>query len=111
MRAGVHFPTPHDDAIIAPRCTMEVHWPDRQARNEGMTPKHRSQASGWATLTRAALTIANAARDILVAQEGAFGTHLLEHDVIDAPIMFGAGGILDASQLPTGTGFGLKPVV
>lgn len=60
-------------------------------------------------LTRAALTIANAARDILVAQEGAFGTHLLEHDVIDPPIMFGAGGTLDASQLPDGTGFGLIP--
>ncbi len=60
-------------------------------------------------LTRAALTIANAARDILVAQEGAFGTHLLEHDVIDPPIMFGAGGALDASQLPVGTGFGLVP--
>jgi len=62
-------------------------------------------------LTRAALTIANSARDILVAQEGAFGTHLLEHDVINPPIMFGAGGVLDAGQLPTGTGFGLKPVV
>ena len=76
-----------------------------------MTPKRRSQASGWATLTRAALTIANAARDILVAQEGAFGTHLLEHDVIDAPIMFGAGGVLDAAQLPAGPGFGVKPVI
>jgi L-Ala-D/L-Glu epimerase len=60
-------------------------------------------------LTRAALTIANAARDRLVAQEGAFGTHLLERDVIDPPIMFGAGGILHASQLPVGSGFGLIP--
>ncbi len=60
-------------------------------------------------LTRAALTIANAARDILVAQEGAFGTHLLEHDVIDPPIMFGVGGTLEASQLPVGNGFGLIP--
>jgi len=60
-------------------------------------------------LTRAALTIANAARDILVAQEGAFGTHLLEYDVIDPPIMFGAGGTLDAGQIPVGNGFGLIP--
>ena len=60
-------------------------------------------------LTRAALTIANAARDILVAQEGAFGTHLLEHDVVNPPIMFGPGGMLDASQLAVGTGFGLIP--
>jgi L-alanine-DL-glutamate epimerase-like enolase superfamily enzyme len=61
-------------------------------------------------LTRAALAIANAGRDLLVAQEGAFGTHLLEHDVIDPPIMFGAGGTLDASQLPAGTGFGVSPI-
>ena len=60
-------------------------------------------------LTRAALTVANAARDILIAQEGAFGTYLLEHDVVDPPITFGAGGILDAGQLPTGNGFGLMP--
>ncbi|MEO8165062.1 MAG: enolase C-terminal domain-like protein [Betaproteobacteria bacterium] len=58
-------------------------------------------------LTRAALTVANVARDILAAQEGAFGTHLLEHDVIDPPIMFGAGGLLDARQLPAGKGFGI----
>jgi len=57
-------------------------------------------------LTRAALTIANAARDVLVAQEGAFGTYLLERDVIDPPIMFGAGGMLDASALPQGAGWG-----
>jgi len=62
-------------------------------------------------LTRAALTVANTARDILIAQEGAFGTHLLEHDVTDVPIMFGKGGMLDASQLPGGTGFGLAPTV
>jgi hypothetical protein len=60
-------------------------------------------------LTRAALTIANVARDVLVAQEGAFGTHLLEHDVIDPPIMFGFGGTLETSQLPVGNGFGLIP--
>jgi L-alanine-DL-glutamate epimerase-like enolase superfamily enzyme len=58
-------------------------------------------------LTRAALTAANAARDILVAQEGAFGTHLLEHDVVDPPIMFGARGKLDAQALPAGPGFGI----
>ncbi|HWI38392.1 MAG TPA: enolase C-terminal domain-like protein, partial [Burkholderiales bacterium] len=51
-------------------------------------------------LTRAALTVAHAARDRLVAQEGAFGTHLLERDVTDPPIMFGAGGILDVSAAP-----------
>jgi hypothetical protein len=58
-------------------------------------------------LTRAALTAANAARDILVAQEGAFGTYLLEHDVMDTPIMFGTRGKLDARELPAGPGFGM----
>jgi len=46
-------------------------------------------------LTRAALTVANCARDVLVAQEGAFGTYLLEADVARPPLMFGRGGVLD----------------
>jgi len=46
-------------------------------------------------LTRAALTVANCARDILVAQEGAFGTHLLETDVAQPPLMFGSAGVID----------------
>jgi L-alanine-DL-glutamate epimerase-like enolase superfamily enzyme len=46
-------------------------------------------------LTRAGLIVANQARDILIAQEGAFGTHLLEHDVVEKPLMFGHGGMLD----------------
>lgn len=58
-------------------------------------------------LTRAALTVASAAGGILVAQEGAFGTHLLEHDVVDPPIMFGARGRLEARDLPVGPGFGI----
>ena len=59
-------------------------------------------------LTRAALTIAHAARDIVVASEGAFGTHLLAHDIVDPPIMFGAGGVLNAASLPRRAGgFGL----
>jgi L-alanine-DL-glutamate epimerase-like enolase superfamily enzyme len=60
-------------------------------------------------LTRAALTVANAARDILVAQEGAFGTHLLSRDVSEPPLMFGAGGVLDASAYrPQAAGWGLS---
>lgn len=45
-------------------------------------------------LTRAALTVASAAGDSLLAQEGAFGTHLLQHDVADPPLMFGPGGLV-----------------
>jgi L-alanine-DL-glutamate epimerase-like enolase superfamily enzyme len=50
-------------------------------------------------LTRAALTVANCARDILVAQEGAFGTYLLNIDVADPPLMFGEGGVIDIDKL------------
>ncbi len=53
-------------------------------------------------LTRAALIVANQARDWLIAQEGAFGTHLLEYDVVETPLMFGHNGVLDAA-------FGGKP--
>jgi L-Ala-D/L-Glu epimerase len=53
-------------------------------------------------LTRAGMAVAAAAGDALVAQEGAFGTHLLERDVVEAPLMFGAGGILDADALALG---------
>ena len=59
-------------------------------------------------LTRAALTVAQAARDLLVGQEGAFGTHLLERDVVLAPLQFGAGGVLAApAHAAAGFGFGV----
>ena len=46
-------------------------------------------------LTRVALTVAANTQHILLAQEGAFGTHLLSRDVIQSPLMFGAAGVLD----------------
>jgi L-Ala-D/L-Glu epimerase len=54
-------------------------------------------------LTRAALTVASHASDLLIAQEGAFGTHLLAEDVTRQPIMFGPGGWLDATRQGIGT--------
>ena len=54
-----------------------------------------------------ALADARAAADALVAQEGAFGTFLLEHDVCDPPLMFGAGGVLDVAAQPMLTAPGL----
>jgi L-alanine-DL-glutamate epimerase-like enolase superfamily enzyme len=48
-------------------------------------------------LTRAGLTVAAFAREHLIAQEGAFGTHLLERDMVDPPLMFGRGGYLSRS--------------
>lgn len=62
-------------------------------------------------LTRAALTVAAAAGEHLLAQEGAFGTHLLQHDVADPPLMFGPGGVLSvASAGLEGSGWGLHIV-
>ncbi|MEQ8288138.1 MAG: enolase C-terminal domain-like protein [Gammaproteobacteria bacterium] len=58
-----------------------------------------AQVGETSILTRAALTVANNFRDILIAQEGAFGTHLLTHDVIDTPLVFGKNGILTADQV------------
>jgi len=47
-------------------------------------------------------------RDALVGQEGAFGTHLLERDVVEPPLMFGPGGILDVgATFGTAPGWGL----
>lgn len=45
-------------------------------------------------LSRAGLTLASAAGNARVAMEGAFGTHLLEHDVCETPLMFGKDGML-----------------
>lgn len=76
-------------------------------RNAGLRTIVGAHVGETSLLTRAALTVASAAGGILVAQEGAFGTHLLEHDVVDPPLMFGARGRLDARDLPVGPGFGI----
>jgi L-Ala-D/L-Glu epimerase len=54
-----------------------------------------AQVGETSILTRSAISLANAYRDNLIAQEGAYGTHLLEHDITDAPIMFGKGGAVN----------------
>ncbi len=65
-----------------------------------------AQVGETSVLTRAALTVANTYRDIVVAQEGAFGTLLLERDICEPVLMFGAGGRLDARAV-SGPGLGL----
>jgi L-Ala-D/L-Glu epimerase len=67
------------------------------ARARGIGVIVGAQVGETSLLTRAALTVACAAGNSLVAQEGAFGTLLLERDVCDPPLMFGAGGVLNAS--------------
>ena len=82
----------------------------RAARECGIGVIVGAQVGETSLLTRAALPIARAAADGLVAQEGAFGTFLLERDVCDPPLMFGAGGVLDVSAHPmlTRPGLGLS---
>lgn len=73
-----------------------------------------AQVGETSLLTRAGLTAALAAlaaQDILVAQEGAFGTFLLEHDICTPSLMFGASGVLDCNSYPMlqTAGLGLVP--
>jgi L-alanine-DL-glutamate epimerase-like enolase superfamily enzyme len=68
------------------------------AQRHGMAIIVGAHVGETSVLTRAALTVARAARSTLIAQEGAFGTHLLTRDVAEPPLMFGAGGVIDIAQ-------------
>ena len=83
------------------------------ARQAGLGIIVGAQVGETSLLTRAALTVAQAAGPALVAQEGAFGTHLLQRDVCEPPVMFGAGGVLDPGpyHFDTAAGFGLTPAI
>ena len=81
------------------------------ARGAGIGVIVGAQVGETSRLTRAGLTVAHAAGDLLVAQEGAFGTLLLTRDVCDPPLMFGAGGRLDTADHPRllAAGLGIEP--
>ncbi len=70
-----------------------------------------AQVGETSVLTRAALPAAQAAGEALYAQEGAFGTRLLQRDVCSRPVMFGFGGTLDARgfRFSDRAGWGLSP--
>jgi L-Ala-D/L-Glu epimerase len=68
-----------------------------RARSAGIGVIVGAQVGETSLLTRAALTVATAAADLLIAQEGAFGTFLLTEDIVDPPLTFGAGGVLETS--------------
>ncbi len=79
------------------------------ARRSGLKIIIGAQVGETSLLTRAALTVANASRDILIAQEGAFGTLLLNEDVCHESLIFGAGGRLDVGErFKRSEGFGLS---
>ncbi len=80
-----------------------------QARDYGMKIIVGAQVGETSLLTRAALTLVNYAKDLVIAQEGAFGTLLLKNDICEPPIMFGVNGKLKTSDLPDSTtGFGIE---
>ena len=68
-----------------------------------------AQVGETSLLTRAALVVARAAGKNLLAQEGAFGTLLLETDVTNPPLMFGQDGVLDlaAYNIADAPGWGI----
>jgi len=66
-----------------------------------------AQVGETSLLTRAGLTVAHESQGMLVGQEGAFGTLLLQHDLWEPPLVFEAGGKLDTSGISS-QGFGLR---
>ncbi|MGE0363639.1 MAG: mandelate racemase/muconate lactonizing enzyme family protein [Vicinamibacterales bacterium] len=81
------------------------------ARGAGLGIIVGAQVGETSRLTRAGLAVAHAAGELLVAQEGAFGTLLLTRDVCEPPLMFGAGGRLDVAAHPRllAAGLGIEP--
>ncbi len=70
----------------------------RLAAGKGIPVVVGAQVGETSILTRAGLTIAQQAGKDLHGHEGAFGTHLLENDVTEPPLMFGQGGRLKATE-------------
>jgi L-alanine-DL-glutamate epimerase-like enolase superfamily enzyme len=68
------------------------------ARSRGLPVIMGAHVGETSVLTRAALVVASASGTSLMAQEGAFGTHLLSRDVANPPLMFGAGGVIDIAK-------------
>ncbi|MDH3256472.1 MAG: hypothetical protein OEM27_02545 [Nitrospinota bacterium] len=79
-----------------------------QADNAGIPVIVGAQVGETSILTRAALTVANACSKNVVAQEGAFGTHLLERDITLNPIMFGKCGELSVTEFSQKSGLGVE---
>lgn len=67
-----------------------------------------AQVGETSILTRVALAVADRYRDVVIAQEGAFGTHLLEVDLCEPPLMFGRGGSLTDISFRDRPGLGLS---
>ena len=81
----------------------------KQARSSGLRLIIGAHVGETSVLSRAGLTLASVAGEARVAMEGAFGTHLLEHDVCEHPVMFGKDGKLNPEDwnFSSATGNGL----
>lgn len=84
-----------------------------RARQAGIPVIAGAHVGETSLLTRAGMIVAQAAGEGLFAQEGAFGTRLLESDVSEPSLMFGHAGILDAAPWDfarkSGWGLGIQP--
>jgi L-alanine-DL-glutamate epimerase-like enolase superfamily enzyme len=81
-----------------------------RARTQGLGIIVGAHVGETSLLTRAGLTLAQSAGVALVAQEGAFGTHLLASDFCRPVLMFQVGGVLSAERALSGcrAGWGLE---
>ena len=78
------------------------------AAERGLAVIVGAQVGETSLLTRAGLTVMNAAHSNLTAAEGAFGTRLLRRDLTSECLMFGHAGALDARALANRPGLGLQ---
>lgn len=80
-----------------------------EARSRHINVIIGAQVGETSLLTRAGLTVAQAAKDSLIAQEGAFGTWLLKKDICNPPLMFQQQGKLSVAEFihTSINGFGL----
>jgi L-alanine-DL-glutamate epimerase-like enolase superfamily enzyme len=81
-----------------------------RAKAVGMPIIVGAQVGETSILTRVALTVANAYRDNVLAQEGAFGTYLLERDICQPTLMFGKEGLLATDSFRSEPGLGLTMI-
>ena len=79
----------------------------RTARDRGVRLVIGAHVGETSVLTRAALALGHGVADSVLAREGAFGTHLLVRDVVERPLVFGRGGVLDTAAVATGVAPGL----
>lgn len=80
-----------------------------QARKANIQCIVGAQVGETSLLTRVAQLLVSNYRDVILAQEGACGTYLLEHDLFNPVLMFGKGGVVGQEQLEqlSDEGFGL----